>query len=76
MNRKDRKRLQSRGWDVLEPRQLLAAPEILGNAGQILTSQFQPFVVRSTVTGQFRDVKARGPIKFDVVNPGSIDRRR
>ncbi len=71
MSRKDRKRLQPRGWDVLEPRQLLAAPVILGNTGQILTSQFQPFVVRSTVTGQFRDVKSRGPIKFDVVNPGS-----
>ena len=71
MSRTDRNRVQPRGWNELEPRQLLTVPTILGNAGQILSSQFQPFTVRSTVTGQFRDVKARGPIKFDVVNPGS-----
>ncbi len=71
MGRTDTKRVLPLVWDELEPRQLLTSPEILGNAGQILNSQFQPFVVRSTVTGQFRDVKARGPITFDVVNPGS-----
>ena len=71
MGRKDGKRLRPRVSYELETRRLLTAPQVLGNAGQILSSQFQPFVVRSTVTGQFRDVKARGPIEFDVVNPGS-----
>ena len=70
MSRRDRKPMRPRAFDALETRCLLTAPQILGNTGQILNSQFQPFVVRSTVTGQFRDVKTRGPIKFDVVNPG------
>ena len=71
MIRRDRGLARTRAFDALETRYLLTAPQILGNSGQILSSQFQPFVVRSTVTAQFRDVKARGPIKFDVVNPGS-----
>jgi hypothetical protein len=68
MRRTDRHRVQPRVGDELELRQLLTAPQILGNSGQILSSQFQPFVVRTTVTGQFRDVKSRGPIKFGVVS--------
>jgi hypothetical protein len=57
---------------MLESRCLLTAPQVFGNAGQILSSQFEPFVVRTTVTAQLRDVRARGPIKFDVVNPGPL----
>ena len=70
MSRRNRKPVRPRAFDALESRWLLTAPQVLGNAGQILSSQFEPFVVRSTVTGQFRAVKARGPIKFDVVNSG------
>ena len=70
MSRRDRKPVRRGAFDMLESRCLLTAPQVLGNAGQILSSQFEPFVVRTTVTAQLRDVKARGPIKFDVVNPG------
>ena len=42
--------------------------------GQILSSQFQPFGFTTTVGTQFRDVKLRGPIKIDVVNPFPIGR--
>src|ERR1017187_9313314 len=69
MSRRDRTRVQPRVSDELETRKLLAAPQILGNAGQILSSQFQPFGFQTTVGTQFRDVKLRGSIKIDVVNP-------
>jgi hypothetical protein len=72
MGRSDRTPVRPRGFDALETRYLLSSPQVLGNSGQILSSQFEPFVVRSTVTAQFRDVKARGPIKFDVANTAPL----
>ena len=69
MSRRDRKRVQPRLSDQLETRRLLAAPQILSNVGQILSSQFQPFGFTTTVGTQLRDFKLRGAIKIDVVNP-------
>ncbi len=66
-----RQSAQLRLWDELEPRWLLAAPQILGNAGEIVSSQFQPFGFKTLVGVQARDVKTRGPIKINVVNTAS-----
>ena len=60
-----------RPWDALEPRCLLAAPVILGNSGEIASSQFQPFGFKTLVGVQARDVKTRGPIKINLVNTAS-----
>jgi hypothetical protein len=64
-----RRRTRLLALDALESRCLLAAPEILGNIGQVVFSQFQPFGFRSTVGTQLWDVKVRGPVHIDVVHP-------
>jgi hypothetical protein len=69
MSRRDRKRLLPRVSDQLEIRALLSAPQIPGNFGQILDSQFQPFGFKTTVGTQLREVRLRGKITIDVVNP-------
>ncbi len=69
MSRRDRTRVQPQVSDQLETRRLLAAPQVLGNVGQILSSQFQPDGFTTTVGTQLRHVKLRGAIKIDVVNP-------
>ena len=42
-------RLAATVIDELEARWLLTAPQILGNTGQILSSQFQPFGFKTRV---------------------------
>ena len=69
MSRRDRTRVQPWFSDQLETRRLLTAPQILGNVGQILSSQFQPDGFTTTVGTQLRHVKLRGSIKINVVNP-------
>jgi hypothetical protein len=69
MSRRDRKRVHPRVSDELQTRWLLTAPQIPGNVGQVVFSQFQPFGFKTTVGTQLRDVKLRGPFKIDVVNP-------
>lgn len=57
--------------DQLETRCLLTAPEIIGNAGQIILSQFQPYGFTSTVGTQFHGVRLRGPLKIAVSSPST-----
>jgi hypothetical protein len=61
--------MRPRVADVLESRRLLTAPQIPGNIGQILSSQFQPFGFKTTVGTQLRDVRVRGPFKIDLSGP-------
>jgi hypothetical protein len=72
MSRRERKRLQPQLQDKLENRGLLAAPVIPSNVGQIISSQFQPDGFKTVVGTQLRDVKLRGAVKIDVVNPFPI----
>ena len=69
MGQSNRKRSRPRVAEELEARWLLAAPQVPGNAGQVLSSQFQPFEFKTTVGTQVRDVRLSGPLKIDVVNP-------
>ncbi len=72
MSRRDRTRMQPRMSDELESRRLLSAPQVPGNVGQVLSSQFQPDGFTTVVGTQFRGVKLRGELKIDVVNPFPI----
>ncbi|MDR3634737.1 MAG: hypothetical protein P4L84_13115 [Isosphaeraceae bacterium] len=69
MSRRDRQQAHPRVSDELERRWLLTAPQIPGNVGQVVLSQFQPFGFKTTVGTQLRDVTLRGPFKIDVVTP-------
>jgi hypothetical protein len=69
MARSDAHRLKPSLLSQLERRQLLAAPQVLGNTGQVISSQFQPFGFKTAVGTQFRNVEVRGPVSINLINP-------
>jgi hypothetical protein len=71
MNHSDRKRAHLEAPVRLESRRLLAAPQIVGNVGQVLISQFQPYGFGTTVGSQLLGVKLRGSIKINIRNDSS-----
>jgi hypothetical protein len=71
MNSRRRNQARPDLIDNLETRCLLATGQILGNAGEIISSQFQPLGFKTIVGAQFRGLTSRGPIKVHVVTPGS-----
>jgi hypothetical protein len=66
---RDRKRAPLRALDQLEPRWLLAAPQLPGNVGEIVASQYQPSGFTTKVGTQLKDVKLSGQIKIGVATP-------
>ncbi|WZP00169.1 hypothetical protein EP7_001788 [Isosphaeraceae bacterium EP7] len=73
MIRRNRMRALPQALETLESRWLLAAPQIPGNLGEILFSQFQPNGFKTTVGTQLQDVKLRGPFSIDVVTAAPSD---
>lgn len=55
--------------DALEARWLLAAPQLPGNAGAIVASQYQPTGYVTKVGTQLRNVALGGPISVAVLSP-------
>ena len=73
MTRSDRMRRKHVAPELLEARWLLAAPQIPGNVGQLLVTQFQHFGFRGTVGTQLRSVRLGGPLTLGVSgDPNSI----
>ena len=68
MRRTGRERAVPKVLEGLEARWLLAAPQLPGNAGQIVASQYQPSGFVTKVGAQLRDVKLGGPLDIDSLN--------
>src|SRR5438270_13685444 len=60
MGRSDRNRVRGAGLDWLEARSLLAT-DVVGNAGTIVVSQFQPYG-NGVIGAEWWDVGVRGPV--------------
>ena len=71
MNRGNRHRFHPADLVSLESRQLLTANQILGNTGEIILSQFQPFGFSTAVGSQLEGVRAGGPFKVDLAATSS-----
>jgi hypothetical protein len=80
MHRRSRQGQKPRVTEALEVRWLLAAAQIPGNIGQVVSSQFQPFGFPTMVGTQLSNVQLRGTIESNVSNsapqagqsPGSL----
>ncbi len=70
MSRSAPRRIHRLDCDRLEARWLLAA-EIVGNAGEVVSSQFQPYGFGAPVGSQLEDVLIRGPFTIDLATPAT-----
>jgi hypothetical protein len=68
MRRRSRQGQKPRVAEELEVRWLLAAAQIPGNIGQVVSSQFQPFGFPTMVGTHLSNVQLRGTIQINVSN--------
>lgn len=69
MSERRSKRALSTVVDGLEARCMLAAPQLPGNAGEIVASQYQPSGYVTKVGAQLRNVKLGGPLDISLLSP-------